>query len=265
MIGFLNKKAAMIAGLFATSLLATPVVAQTACGKAMTDAQKVQRLSDVADIMNVTSAHEYYHGAAMHREELDNIWSKRDDISWTNNTDKYNNRKSLYNFYAENLKNFPLKGALWYHMLTTPYVEVAGDGKTAKAIFMSFGNVSGSTEPGQGAAQWTQEKYAMDLVKENGEWKIWHLRTYVDYYSNTKGSWINPNDNIAAIDTMALQDKNPDGTFKAGVQKEANMSFEMVRPDEKKLFYPAYTLDRMPQYNPAIPKAYCTFSEVQPY
>lgn len=249
----------------ALSVSSTASAADTACGKIMTEKQKTQRLLDLAEINNVASAHEYLHGALMHKEEIEQAWSARDDVTWTNNTDKYANRNSLMAFYVENLKNFPHKGALWWHMLTTPYIEVSGDGKTAKGIFMSFGNVSGKMGPGPAMAQWTQEKYGIDFIKENGRWKIWHLRTYVEFYTSTDKSWTNSADNLAAVDTLKLQGRNPDGSLKAGVQEEAGSTFYGVKPDEQKVFYPGYTVDRDPQYNPTIPQPYCTFSEVEPY
>jgi len=252
------KKFLLGLGAFAATT-ASANAAEMACGKPMTTDQKVQKTLDIAEIINVTSAHEYWHGALLHKEEIENAWSKREDISWTNNTDRYNNRQSFWKFYVDNLKEFPHRGALWYHMLTTPYIEVAGDGKTAKAIFMSFGNVSGEMQPGQAMSQWTQEKYGMDLIKEDGHWKIWHLRTYVDFYTETGKTWTDVKNNIAAADTKALESKG------AGVKEEAGSTFYNVVPDEKKVFYPGYTTDRMPQYLPEIPKPYCTFSEVVPY
>ena len=51
---------------------------------------------------------------------------------------------SLKAFYIDGLKQMKKDGALWYHMLTTPVIEVSGDGKTARGIWMSFGNVTGA-------------------------------------------------------------------------------------------------------------------------
>lgn len=241
-----------------------------ACGKVMTPAQKTQRLLDIAEITNVASAHEYYHSAWMHQAEIENIWSAREDVSWTNNVDRYGNRKSFWGFYVDNLKNFPTHGTLAYHTLTTPIIEVAGDGKTAKAIFMSQGTVAG---PGPGGApaqaQWTAEKYGMDFIKENGVWKIWHLRTYVEFYSNVNGSPANVSDNQAAQETNSVRADlaKAGGTpAVAGTGREASgATFTMGRPTERKIFYEGYSTDRAPQYNPAIPAPYCTFSEVTAY
>lgn len=280
--------AAAAVGVLGVVMAAGAGAADLACGKPMTEAQKTQRLLDIAEIANVASSHEYYHSAWMHKEEVENSWSKREDVSWTNNVDRYSNRKSFWAFYVENLKSFPTKGTLAYHMLTTPIIEVAGDGQTAKAIFMSFGNVAG---PGMGGgpaqAQWTEEKYGMDFIKENGRWKIWHLRTYVEYYANVGGSFANAKDNQAALETIALKEGKtvdmsgpppappgadgkgaPAGGANQGatVQREATgATFAMAKPDEKKLFYPGYTTDRDPQYNPQIPQPYCRFSEVTAY
>jgi hypothetical protein len=49
------------------------------------------------------------------------------------------------------------------HCLTSPVIQVAKDGKTAKAIWFS---------PGVEGNQWAYGKYAIDFVKEDGQWKI---------------------------------------------------------------------------------------------
>lgn len=241
------------------AIACTPALAaEKACGKPMTEAHKVQRLLDIQAIINVSSMHEYWHSALLHAEELQYAWSKRDDITWTNNTDKYIGRASMNRFYIDGMKNVTKAGALWYHMLTTPVIEVAGDGKTAKAVFMSFGNVSGAMAAGQPpAAQWTQEKYGMDFIKEDGQWKIWHLRTYVDFYAGIDKSWLDAKNNLAAP-----QEQQANG---AGVKAEPGVSFEMAKPDVRGNFYEGYHLGRVPKFEPKPPVPYCTFSETEPY
>src|SRR5262249_36136111 len=146
----------------------------------------------------------------------------------------------------------------WYHMLTTPVIEVAGDGKTAKGVFMSFGNVSGTmVAGGKATSQWTQEKYGMDFVKENGRWKIWHLRTYVDFYVPTDKSWLDPTANSAA----APPPSQTAAKHEAGVKEEPGVSFAMAKPDENGNYYEGYTTTRVPTQAPALPQPYCTFSE----
>ncbi|WP_162937178.1 nuclear transport factor 2 family protein [Acinetobacter baylyi] len=258
----MNKK--FLTGFFTIMSLGSAAVQAevNACGKQPTLEQKVQKTLDIAEIQNVTSAHAYYHGATMHQAEIEKIWSKRDDITWTNNTDRYNNRKSVWTFYVENSKQFPLKGSMAYHMLTTPIVEVADDGKTAKAIYMSFGNVSGIIGPNNFAAMWTQEKYGMDLIKENGKWKIWHLRTYVDFYTPVGKNWLNTEDNLVAMDVLKLQGKKLEETKGATVNAEPGFVFKFEEPDEKKVFYEGYTKERIVKLAPELPQPYCTWSDI---
>jgi hypothetical protein len=58
---------------------------------------------------------------------------------------------------------------LHVHGLTTTVIEVAGDGETARAVWLCPG-LEGMTPT------WT--KYGCDFKKQDGEWKIWHLHAY---------------------------------------------------------------------------------------
>jgi SnoaL-like domain len=245
-----------IAAAAALALSSAAAQADVACGKPMSTAQQVQRLNDIHEIKNVASLHEYYHNALMHGEELRDVWAKRDDITWTNNTDKYIGQASMKRFYVDGLPK-DTKGALWYHMLTTPVIEVSGDGKTAKGIWMSFGSVSGAMGNQAPSSQWTQEKYAMDFVKENGKWKIWHLRTYVDFYTPTDKSWLDPKHNLAAPHVQSA-----DG---AGVKEEPGVSFDNMKPDQRGEFYEGYHLGKVPKLEPLLPTSYCSFKDTFSY
>jgi len=273
--------------LAAFALIATAVQAQVkdACGKPMTAEKIAQRSLDMLEIQNAAGAHEYYHSAFKHKEEIEDVWSKRDDIAWQNNNDFYKNRKSVWAFYAEGIKQANPLGALWYHMLTTPIIEVAGDGQTAKAIWMSFGNVSGAGGGGGGAmSQWTEEKYGMDFIKEDGVWKIWHLRTYVEFYSPFTKSWTESN--LAAPKGSAneqqmgggpppgAQGGPPQGAgappqgqgTSATVKQEPGASFQMAKPDENGNFYEGYHPERTaPAFDPVPPKPYCTWKDTKGY
>ncbi|MFO1409772.1 MAG: nuclear transport factor 2 family protein [Steroidobacteraceae bacterium] len=244
-----------------------PAAAGSACGKPKTLAQKVQRARDILEIQNVASLHEYYHNAWRHRDEYRNIWAqKTPGVTWTNNTDKYIGAQSLWNFYVEGSERMPTAGVMAYHMLTTPVIEVAGDGQTAKGIWMSFGDVGGPMGgEGKAMAAWTQEKYAVDFVKEDGHWKIWHLRTYVDFYSPTDKSWMDTTANIAGPPPGAATPPPGGGKLEATIKEEPGASFKMAEPDEKGNYYEGYSIKRVPTLAPVLPQPYCSFSETTPY
>jgi hypothetical protein len=233
---------------------------------------KIQRVMDIQEVQNVASLHEYYHSAMMHKEELEAIWAqKTPGVSWTNNTDKYKGMASLKKFYADHLvidKQRSLEalnkidpgikvkpenygaGILWVHMLTTPVIRLAGDGKTAKGIWMSFGHITGPMG-GKMSAMWAYEKYGMDFVKEDGEWKIWHLHTFVDFYSPVDGIWTDPTRNIASGAGTRVEEE-PGGA-------------DFPTPDEKGVFYKGYNLSTVPVMEPKPPVPYYTFSETFSY
>jgi hypothetical protein len=271
---------------FAGAQIAQIAEETNACGKKMTAEMKAQKALDILEIQNMASMHEYYHSALMHEAELDNVWSKRDDIAWKNNSDYYANRKAVYNFYGEGVKKMDKTGALWYHMLATPVIVVSGDGQTAKAVWQSFGNVSGTN-----MAQWTEEKYSMDLIKENGIWKIWHLRTYVEFYTNVDSAKLWTTQNLAAPAGAKNSSQMgggapppsgdkagagaPPGGDKAGktpsvtIKEEAGggIKFDEVlaKPTENGNYYEGYSEKYMPIFKPVPPSPYCTWKDTTGY
>jgi len=169
---------------------------------------------------NLAGAHEDYHTALNHAGELEDLWVTeepyRSTMTWTNNTQKMVGYDNVYAFYVtdlqphveqctrtaesmddtgiiENNEDWQGTGMFWYHMLMSPEIEVAADGQTAIGHWQSFGTV---TEPaGMGyQAQWTCEDYNMVFVKQSdGQWKIWHLRTFVHFYTNVDNHWYEQN------------------------------------------------------------------------
>ena len=75
---------------------------------------------------------------------------------------------------SDNFENYHY-GCTSFHPLSTPLIEIAGDGNTAKGLWYSVGQETTRLPDGTGDAVWTCYKIGADLVKESGEWRIWHL------------------------------------------------------------------------------------------
>lgn len=90
------------------------------------------------------------------------------------------------------MKEEPI-GTMFIHTLATPVIEVAGDGQTAKGIWHSPGFETQIGADGVPHGFWCWGSYSADFIKENGVWKIWHLkwwRTFrTDYYKSWTDSW----------------------------------------------------------------------------
>jgi len=158
------------------------------------------------EVQNVMSKHAYYKQVNRHCEEMDDIWVNKDGLydktaAWTSQfgvevgIDQIRSnyctacvedmKKTLEKFSKlyPAVKNVPENigvGFMYFmHTNLTPVIEIAGDGKSAKGIWYSFGlNVlPGVSEDGKTTitTNWAPEKYAVDFVKEDGKWKIWHF------------------------------------------------------------------------------------------
>ncbi|MGM9615511.1 MAG: nuclear transport factor 2 family protein [Oscillospiraceae bacterium] len=177
----------------------------------------VERTLAYQECQNLAGAHEFYHTALDHQGELDNCWVTEDPyketMSWTNNTQFMYGYDNVWEFYCGTSltghgestqaqamavdttgqitmdEEWYAAGTLWYHMLMSPVIEVAKDGQTAVGLWQSFGTV---TEVSM--CQWTCEDYTMVFVKQSdGEWRIWHLRTFVHFYTTYGYNWYEQN------------------------------------------------------------------------
>ncbi len=93
-------------------------------------------------------------------------------------------------------------GALSPYTLTTPIVEIAEDGQTAKGLWYIVGADSEMGKNGAEAA-WYRGKLAVDFIKEDGAWKIWHLLEVPDVYCYAGTNWA---DGMLTPETFAAAD-----------------------------------------------------------
>lgn len=71
------------------------------------------------------------------------------------------------------------KGRMSMHLMLQPVIEVAGDGKTARATFWAAGLMAGKDrKTGEPSCGWEWNRYAEDFVKEDGKWKLWHHHVF---------------------------------------------------------------------------------------
>ena len=86
-------------------------------------------------------------------------------------------------------------------------IEVAGDGQTAKGVWLMAGTESGLTDPAVAEAfpdmyspdevlgkkvwaHWVWCKYAIDFLKQDGEWKFWKFRCYELARAPFEENWV---------------------------------------------------------------------------
>lgn len=138
-----------------------------------------------------------------------------------------------------------LKGCMMIRSLDTEAIIVAGDGQTARAVWMAEGaetygmNIWNKEYACQ--SFWYHGKYSVDFILENGEWKIWHLHVYNLYRSPCKSWW-----------TIC-------GPYQGFLLREPTCDRSVSKPIYN------YSLDiPYPENEPAVPYPYETFADVEP-
>lgn len=70
-------------------------------------------------------------------------------------------------------------GGMAIHCPICPVIEVAGDGKTAKGVWIGLGLLAmKDRETGEPTGAWEWDKYGVDFIKEDSVWRIWHFHIY---------------------------------------------------------------------------------------
>lgn len=173
--------------------------------------KNMQKSLDYVEIQNVFALHEYYHHVPT--EEIEMIFArKQPDVSFGQNWGIWVGLETIKKYYytpsreerqkkLEALRKaypdipddieYADAGGGGFHMLTTPLIEIAEDGETAKGMWYTPGYLTlFSAEANKHVAVWIFEKYAVDFIKEDGKWKIWHFNVYCDFLCHYDKSWV---------------------------------------------------------------------------
>ena len=210
---------------------------------------RIQRLEDIREIENVMAKYAYLHTAGMH-EETTELFARetpgvRVEISplgrWEGLEGVMTAMVKLHK--AMGVGN---PGSLFVHPQTTPVIEVAGDGKTAKGVWMSPGlETRKNTETGKFTGYWVWGHYGVDFILENGKWKFWHFHVYAFLFAPYHKSWTEP----LELSEQPLPDELPDE----------------LKPDIPNDYYRLYSTTSEIQYLPEPPEPYETFDEKTAY
>ncbi|MBP2650599.1 MAG: hypothetical protein H6Q74_1424 [Firmicutes bacterium] len=253
--------------------------AQQQASRKLTAEQMAQRALDFQEVQNLMSRHEYYHTLGKNKEELLDIWVTKspytETAKFSMNPGSMIGMKSIMYQYGEfhetsnkielellskvrsDIANVPENlgvGQLMLHNLTTGCIEVAGDGKTAKGMWYSPGAMA-SVDPVTGKPQqvWMWERYAADFVKEDGQWKIWHLLICTDF----GGDWPKKAEGGPGATTVGNE-----ATFAGPPPQIAAIQPKLDVYNDN---YKEYSPTKVPQNVPRPPEPYYTFSETFSY
>jgi ketosteroid isomerase-like protein len=141
---------------------------------------EMERSQAVTEIMNLISRMQAYH-TANRNELMPSLYAKKaPDVrlywgelgSWEGPDGPAKAGKTF-----EHMGPGGNAGMMAIHLMGNPMIEVAGDGKTARGIWVAAGMVA-NKRGGQPTAMWEWNRYGIDFIKEDGQWKLWHHHVY---------------------------------------------------------------------------------------
>ena len=177
---------------------------------------ELERAKAYQECLNTIDKYTYYFNVGMF-DEIVALWADRPDSSVEMAWGTYSGTDGIKRCYLghHGSINMGKNGSFYIHSFATPVLEVAADGKTARAVFFSPGVETPSPARNDGELEclWCWIKYGVDFIKIDGKWYIWHLSTYgwfmCDYYKSWgEESFAGPGDERAR--TMP-REHAPDG------------------------------------------------------
>jgi hypothetical protein len=194
----------------------------------------VQKLLDIREIENLMAKYAYLHTAGRH-EETAELFAKKTPGVRVNLGGVYEGTEGVRRAMVETHQamNVGKPGFLFVHTQTTSVIEVAGDGKTAKGVWMSPGlETRKNPETGKFVAYWLWGNYAVDFVKEDGKWRFWHFHVYPYMAAPYDKSWTD-----AAPPKLLPDETKPEKLPLSGLYSTtAEIKYDPVPPEPYETF-----------------------------
>jgi hypothetical protein len=172
--------------------------------------ERVQRLEDIHEIQNLMGREQFFHMAALHDRVME-LWAKKTpevsvQISSMGKWEGTEGLKKVNDYHKYTWGD--AVGEMSVHTLTTPIIEVAGDGKTARGVWLSPGaRAEKKQKTNKYEAYWMWLKYGCDFVKEDGMWKIWHTHAYGIFRVPYDKSWVEVDKEQPDANSLQLPDE----------------------------------------------------------
>lgn len=233
--------------------------------------EECQRNRDRDLIENLVSRYQYYFAAGLGDRIVDELWAH--EVTTVSNefgaSGVYRGLRKVRTYYQKDV----VPGRFNMHTMTTPAIEIAGDGKTAKGVWMSIGVetdagdlgpkpvegyeqrklLTSTTADGKRfKAEWMWQKFEIEFIKEKTGWKIWHLHAYDVFRCPYDENWVTYAEKRFQIDGLGIE-----------AIYTKNVPYGPDEPPENNADVPTtshwqYTVDAAPVLCPEPPEPYET-------
>lgn len=152
--------------------------------------KQMQAAQDRHEIENLMGEYHVNHNQKNMAKSLQFYALKQPDVFIEiGDIGKFVGEKNLRKLFEENYQIKDNRGNMLLHWLCSPMIEVAADGQTAKGLWASPGAESIVMADGTHQALWNFIQYAVDFIKEDDAWKIWHMYVFVTVKCDYEKGW----------------------------------------------------------------------------
>ncbi len=229
----------------------------------------VEKLKAVHEIQNLMGRMTYLYEAGLYEEQLALFAQKTPGVTcevaqfgqrqglegarelivdfWVNQYARH--AQEMRKLYPEDANETGRNGVMDLQALSSPVIEVADDLQTAKGMWYAP-TVATECHPGEdmptGHHVWL--KFAVDFVREDGQWRIWHYHNCPHFNTAFNKSWV---ESSLAMEKM-FSEMPPE-------------ALAAMAPKGPVTAYHAYSVHKPPAFDPPPPEPYTTFSETFSY
>lgn len=218
--------------------------------------KQIDTLNAIHEIQNLMGRYVWEHEVQKDPEFIDTKFADNPDVSWeVAHMGLYRGRdavKEILDQHGPRGESIS-PGTLFIHTLTTPVIEIAQDGLTAKGVWKSPGAET-ITDPNTGklTGMWAWTKYACDFIKEEGKWKILHYHVYRIFMTPADMNYTDEYE-MKFMKDMAMP-SSPERAVSDSASKKEPTTYDNP-----------FTASYVPELVPAPPEPYKTFSETFSY
>lgn len=152
--------------------------------KHYSDEELIGRVWDQENIRNLIGRYTYYEAANRRAEALEQFWVRTQEhqatASFGRNWGFLTGIDDIRAYYVDR-NRFGADGTALMHPLSTKLVCVAENGQTAQGIWMGIAYETAPNSAGELDVKWINERMAVDFVREDGQWRIWHMFIGTNY------------------------------------------------------------------------------------
>ncbi len=163
-----------------------------------TDLELIQRVWDVEEVKKLCAKRCYYIANDWRERELSELWvtgaEAQKTASFGRNWGYYVGMDAIREYYVDGhrarMDALPGQGRLFHHPASTGLVYEAYDGRTARGLWYCISQETLPVSETEADARWYMEKLAIDFLKEDGQWKIWHVVVATDLQSEAGANYM---------------------------------------------------------------------------